>query len=45
MKDSYFMNPFECLFYIFVVLDSKLSSETGHRDNYLNTIQYFTEKD
>jgi hypothetical protein len=41
MKNNYFMKPFECLFYIFVVLDSKLSSKTDNRDNYRNTIQYF----
>jgi len=44
MKSSYFMKPCECLFRIFVVLDSKLSSKTWHRGNYRNTIQYFVEK-
>jgi hypothetical protein len=39
------MTPFECLFYIFVVLDSKLRSKIGHRINYFNTIYYFLEKD
>ena len=45
MKNSYFMKPFECLFYIFIVLYSKLSSKTVHPNNYHNTFPYFVEKD